>query len=225
MRAFTCPSCGATLEMKSSIAVCAVCKSCGSMVVRTDAAVESIGKVASLPDDLTPLQVGAGFTWEGRRYTILGRVRIGWRDGAWNEWFADDGGRPGWLAEAQGFLSIAFEEPVPAGLDGAMPALGAAVSIGGDSFRVADVKDAVCIGSEGELPFAAPKGRAATYADMLSETEAFAGLEDSSEGRRLYVGRYAPFRAFGFTALRALDGWRPPAAQTRSSDPRYDGRR
>lgn len=221
MRTFSCPACGAPLTMKSAVAVYAVCGSCGSMVVRTGVNLEAIGKVAALSDDLTPLQVGAEFVWDGGQFTILGRARIGWEDGAWNEWFADDGTRQGWLAEAQGFLSIAFERPVPPDLEGPMPALNTATRIDGTDFRVTDIKEAVCVGSEGELPFAAPKGRTAVYADMLSETEAFAGLEESSEGRRLYVGRYAPFGAFRFTNLRALDGWTPPRGAPGVDDPRY----
>ena len=224
MRTFSCPACGAPLTMKSAVAMYAVCASCGSMVVRTGVNLEAIGKVASLPDNLTPLQVGTQFAWDGGQFAILGRTRVGWQDGAWNEWFVDDGTRQGWLAEAQGFLSIAFERPVPPALDGHLPALNDAVPIDGTTFRVSDVKEAVCLGSEGELPFAAPKGRTATYVDMLSQTEAFAGLEQSPDGRRLYVGQYAPFAAFRFENLRPLDGWTPARGPTQAGDPRYGAR-
>ncbi len=82
MLATTCPSCGAELHFRSSVTICAVCASCGSMVVRSDVAVAAIGAMASLPDDISPLQIGTDLTLDGRRYTVLGRVRMYWADGA-----------------------------------------------------------------------------------------------------------------------------------------------
>ena len=76
----------------------------------------------------------------------------------------------GWLAEAQGFFAVSFPVGVGGG-DGAggegLPVLDGVVGVRGLSYRVTDIKEAVCLGSEGELPFAAPKGRTSTYYDML----------------------------------------------------------
>ncbi len=220
MLAFTCPSCGAPIEFRSSVSVYAVCRSCGSTVVRSDAGVAAIGHMASLPDDVSPLQLGTELTWDGHTYTVLGRVRVAWEDGGWNEWFVSAGERQGWLAEAQGALSIAFEAPVPAELAGALPALGAQFVLNGQAFTVADIKQAMCAGSEGELPFAAPRGRGFTDIDLIGARGGFAGLEDSAEGRRFHLGQYAPFDAFRFRNLRRLDGWTPPVAG-RQDDPAF----
>ncbi len=215
-----CPSCGAPIAFRSAVGVYAVCRSCGSTVLRTDGAVAAIGRMAALPADVSPIQIGTQLAWRGTPFTVLGRIRTAWQDGAWNEWFLDGGGQPAWLAEAQGFLSIAFDAPVPAGLAGAPPALGSRLTVEGQVFGVADIKQAVCVGSEGELPFAAPHGRGTTYVDLVGAGGGFAGLEISPDGQRFFLGQYAPFHAFGFRNLRGLDGWAvPDPAADRSGDP------
>ena len=225
MAHYTCPSCGAELPFRSSVSVYAVCQSCGSTVVRNDRAVQSMGTMAALPEEISPMQVGTRLQWSGRTYTLLGRLRIGWADGAWTEWFIDDGaGGPGWLTEAQGLLAASFERPLPSDLGSALPELGAAVSLDGEMLRVADIKQGTCLGSQGELPFVALKGREATYVDMVGSTAGFAGLEYSAEGSRLYRGGYLPFAAFHFENLRQVEGWPAPAPGSPSHqrlDPRY----
>jgi hypothetical protein len=209
MAEYACPSCGAPMTFRSSFSVYAVCSFCGSTVLRTDRDVSLIGTMADLPDEMTPFQVGTGLSWHTDTYTLAGRVRMGWADGAWNEWFMDSANSKGWLSEAQGFLALAFETPVPRRLD-APVALGDVIEIAAGKFRVSDIKQAVCIGSEGELPFHAPPGRTATYYDMLSPAGGFAGLEQSGNERRLYVGDYVAFDDLRFTNLRDVEGWRVP---------------
>ena len=48
---------------------------------------------ASLPFDVSPIQIGTMGTFEGVGFTVIGRVRWGWTDGSWNEWLLlfDDG--------------------------------------------------------------------------------------------------------------------------------------
>jgi hypothetical protein len=223
MLATTCPSCGAELHFRSSVTVSAVCASCGSLVLRTDVKVEAIGAMASLPDDISPLQVGTDLTIGGRRYTILGRVRMYWADGAWNEWFMDDGATPGWLIEAQGFFSVAFPLPMPPGFaTNPWPALGTAITIDGVTYHVTDLKQATCAGSEGELPFTAPRGRQVRYADLTGADGGFAGLEEAEDGRTLYVGRNIHFDDVAFNNLRGVEGWIAPAGDARlAGDPEY----
>lgn len=217
-----CPSCGAAIPFRSSVSVYAVCAYCGSTVVRRDRDVEAIGRVADLPPEMTPLQVGTELEWQGVHYTLAGRLRVAWQDGAWNEWYMVAGDTAGWLADAQGFLSVAFAEPLDPASDlaaGAMPALGATVTVAGRDFRVTDIKEAACVGAEGELPFPAPAGRTATYFDMLDPLGGFAGLEADVEGVALYRGAYVGFDQLRLRNLRALEGWAAPTALAGTDDP------
>src|SRR5207245_2075038 len=104
------PSCGAPVNFQSSVAVFSVCPFCASMLVRQDLNIAMIGKQATLPDDQSVLQISTQGTFAKTHFTLQGRLRLAWKDGFWNEWFAwCDDGRTAWLAEAQGFLSFYFQ--------------------------------------------------------------------------------------------------------------------
>lgn len=207
---YNCPSCAAELEFKSNISVYAVCPYCASMIVRRDTMVGSIGKMATLPDEITPLQLGTSGRFGKDSFTIIGRARMKWAGGFWNEWFLymDDGTRA-WLAEAQGTYAISTEVEDFRKKDSLnIPKLGTYVQINKQKYYVTDVKQAECIGSEGELPYEAAKGRMAKYIDMLGRDGEFASIEFSGEGQRAYIGQYAEFPELNLQNLRELDGWR-----------------
>ncbi|HEY8190171.1 MAG TPA: DUF4178 domain-containing protein [Micavibrio sp.] len=225
MKKFNCPSCGAEAAFHSSLSVYAVCAYCRSMLVRRDVDVESIGTMAALPDDMSPLQIGTEGYYAGVRFTLIGRMKIGWEDGTWNEWFMmSDDGRKGWLAEAQGFYAACFEiedglhpnaerafenpeglsleeDPMPA------PRLGSYITLNDAKLKVVDVKQAVCIGSEGELPFAAPQGRKTQSIDLLGPDGEFACIEMEGDKRRVYLGHYLEWDEMNCRNSRVLEGW------------------
>jgi hypothetical protein len=210
MTQLPCPACGGTVRFQSRISVFAVCPYCAQMLVRRDLDIEAIGKMALLQDEMTPLQVGPGGFFEGRRFTLLGRIKQQWSGGNWNEWYAlFDDGRIGWLAEAQGFLMMSFDI---SGSGAALPPRhplqpGQAIKLENAAYKVDDIKEVMCAGSEGELPFRAPKGRHSTSVDLTGAGETFACLEYSEEGTRAFAGKYVEFESLKLQNLRALDGW------------------
>lgn len=217
MKKFNCPSCGAEVVFNSNHSVYAVCKYCHSMIVRHDLDVEAIGTMASLPEDMSPFQIGTEGYYQGTHFSLVGRMKMGWEDGAWNEWFmATDDGRKGWLAEAQGFYSICFEvDPPP--LEFAVRAIqsqkqdnhfiGSALVFNNQKLNIADVKKATCIGSEGELPLASPQGRMIVSVDLLGAYGEFASVEIETGKLRAYSGRYVDWKAMRCSNVRIFDGW------------------
>ena len=210
MKKFPCPSCGAEVPFKSSISVFAVCSYCGSQLVRRDMDIENLGKRAELPEDMSPFQIGTQGRFEGATFELVGRMRIAWDEGFWNEWYAlFNDGREGWLAEAQGFLMMSFRTDPP----GILPkkekmALGFALSVAKHGvFEVDDIKYAKCVGSEGELPLAAASGRTSLSIDLSGAENRFAAIEYSDSGERFFVGRYVEFNDMKFTNLRELNDW------------------
>lgn len=204
---FNCPSCGGEVVFKSRVTVFAVCSYCSSMLVRHDLDLEIIGKMAELLPDMSPLQIGARGKYQGAGFELVGRLKISWQDGSWNEWYAlFDDGKCGWLAEAQGFWMISFEHPADNApeLKDLLPEK--QISLGLD-FQVTDIKDTVCQGSEGELPMRSPKGRKAVSVDLSGPKDEFACLDYSDDGIRAYIGRYVEFEDFQFQGLREIDGW------------------
>lgn len=215
MQTYKCPSCGSEVKFQSSVSVTCVCPACRSLIVRKDKDVEAIGKIAELPDDISPFQIGTQGIYKGTHFGLIGRMKIGWEDGCWNEWFMyTDSGKKGWLEEAQGFLAISFEETLPDSIRKELqsPKLGHFVTLGGKPFSVADIKETECISSEGELPLVATKGIKSTAIDLISRDGGFASVEyDKEKGdARLYIGEYLEFNQLHFSHLRELPGWKMP---------------
>lgn len=178
------------------------------MIVRHDMDLEALGEMAQVPDDVSPLKIGSRGGYAGTRFDVIGRLKVAWEEGYWNEWsllFED--GRHGWLAEAMGFYMLSFEQKDTAKVPGA-----ANLRVGGkyelvpsQVFFVDDMKDAVCIGSEGELPFQGLMGRKTRSVDLSNNAGEYACIEYStSEGVRLFTGRYVNFEDLEFSNLRDL---------------------
>ncbi len=178
------------------------------MVVRHDVDVESIGQMAALPPDISPLQIGTTGHIDNQTFSLIGRVRVGYEEGTWNEWYAAFGdGRYGWVAEAQGIFMVTFAIEPLQGIKQSDLSLGSFVKIDGDSFKTIDRKRTTCIGSEGELPFVATPGREAWSIDLGGPGNLFASAEFSDGASRFYSGRYARFSELNFSNLREVPGW------------------
>lgn len=209
MQTYQCPACGAPINFKSSITLYATCEYCTALVIRKDLKLESLGKVARLPNDVSPLQIGTTGKYMGVSFEIIGRLKVAWQKGIWNEWFLLFGNQEeGWLAEAQGMYMMSFEEPynvlAPAQSDLAVTDV-IQIQIDKTQLRdarradakyspsklyfargeiskvyvVEDIKAIACLGSEGELPFKAQTGRLSTSVDLTAPNNAFATLEYS----------------------------------------------
>lgn len=163
-----CPGCGAPLDFRSPASVMAVCGYCQTTALRTDEGLRDQGKITQVLDELSPLRVGVTGSFEGRAFTLLGRLRLEYDNGYWLEWFAafDDGGE-GWLSEASGQYVFTVRQPPVANappFDGLKP--GKLFNWNGKPYRASDVRTARCTGGQGELPFAVGIGWEAKTADF-----------------------------------------------------------
>jgi len=216
-----CPACGASVQFRSA-APYAVCPYCQSLLVRRDATLESIGRVADVPEDFSPMQLNVSGVFEGRRFTLIGRIRKAWDQGSWSEWCAlFDDQRLGWLGEAQGDLVMTFERsldtfsprPTLATLKSAEPTR--IFTIDERVFTVTDVKNVVLLGAQGELISCPPNGPAMRSMDLLGPDGEFATIEVIAGEASVFTGRFVEFSECGFSGLRALEGWTPPVAVSR----------
>jgi len=212
MTVFACPTCGGEVHFGTG-APYSVCRYCKSLLVKGTTAVEMVGRAAEVPDDFSPLQIGAGGRFENRPFQVVGRQRKVWEEGSWNEWcvqFEDQ--RFGWLAEAQGDLVMTFEQP-PGALEGAPSAEvaarvqpGTAWRIGGRRYSVSDVKQVSCQGAEGELSAVFGPGERILSIDLRGDGLAFATVEFHRAAVTSFVGRFVEFAECQFSNLRQL-GW------------------
>ena len=209
MKKYNCPSCGAEVMLQSAASVFCVCQYCRSTLVRHDVDLELVGKMADLKDDSTIFQIGSSGRYKGE-FVFVGRVRVSWEDGFWNEWFVRyDDGRDGWLAEAQGFYMISEPVQTPDELPKESDVVpGLVIQIGKLSYTVDDIKQVTYSFAEGELPFAAPQGFHGVSIDLSHGESDFASLSYGANGDvDVFTGKYLEFEKFHFQNVRQLDGW------------------
>lgn len=214
MTAGHCPTCGAEIAFRTG-APYLVCRFCKSLLVRSDVSVESVGKVAAVPDDFSPLQLGVTGQCDRRKFSVVGRIRKVWEEGSWNEWcvlFEDQ--HYGWLAEAQGDLVMTFKAPesvmeggAPSTIQAAQVEPGTTWRLDGRSFEVTDVKQVSCQGAEGELEDAFAPGEQVLCIDLQGAGREFATVEFRARTVKAYLGRFVEFADCHFENLRQLAGW------------------
>ncbi len=205
-----CPSCGGEVVFQRTLSIFAVCPYCASTLLRSDINVEVVGKMATLSDDWSPIQVGTMGRIGPVSFTVAGRVTLRWERGTWNEWFLySDDQNHGWLSEAQGFYCVSFPADFPpsAPQDQALLKTGTSFQIGDGQYTIKDIKQAQCIGSQGELPFCGAVGRKSISVDCTGADGLFACLDYSGDGCLAFVGKFYNFADLHFSGLRELDGW------------------
>lgn len=211
-----CPQCGGPVPFKTSTSLYAVCGFCKSTLVRTDIDLKKLGTSADLPPDISPLQLGTSGQYEGKGFEVVGRLKVHWQEGVWNEWhiwFAD--GRTGWLAEAMGLFMVNFELPAfnNKGVFRGVPKrgnvqVGTSFTLDGRDYLIQDVKDCEVVASEGELGYAGFTGRKSTNVDLIGLQQRYACIEYVNDEYNFYAGRYIGFDELQLKNLRELDGWK-----------------
>ena len=215
-----CPNCGAEVVFRSAALPSRVCDYCQTILVRRGQGVEAVGKAASLPFDVSPVQIGTRGTFGNRNFEVIGRVRWGWTDGSWNEWLLlfDDGSNA-WLGEAMGQFMLTQERPlgdiaapaVNALAEGENVPVGSTAEVDGETLIVSDAREATCIAAEGELPFPAPTGLTIYSVDFRTTSGRVASLQREEGMPSFYDGRYVTLAELAPRNLRAIEGWPMPA--------------
>jgi hypothetical protein len=216
-----CPNCGAPIRFGSNDLPVKVCDYCHSSVLRTGGNLQAIGKVAEVPEDVSPLQLGVRGRDGDRRFELVGRVRWRYADGAWNEWLAlFDDGSTGWVGESSGrymmLRQVAENALAPVLVDqvksGRLIAVGTPITINGIEYVASDAKQVTCVASEGELPFHAPLGLSAVSVDLMTPDGGCASIQKDTDGEvEIYTGRYTALDGLHVTGLRSFEGWPMPA--------------
>lgn len=164
-----------------------------------------------MPDDNSPIQLGTHGTWEGKAFEVVGRLKVRYDRGLWNEWylyFSNDS--TGWLAEAQGFWMISFDAPENVAIPRKdLLNLGGSARLGDTEYVVIDLKDVTYAGVEGELPFSVEPDYRSLVVDLGAPKGRFATLDFPKTGiPHAYLGQYVHFDELNLRNLRELEGWK-----------------
>jgi hypothetical protein len=190
MQTVSCPSCGAPVQFRSFASVMAVCEFCHASVIKDGDAVKDLGKMSSVLEDFSPIQIGTAGELGGRAFTVVGRIQLRYSAGMWNEWYLlYDDASTGWLGDSSGLFTVTTERAV----EGELPAFdaihpGTRYRIGADGYTASEKRVADCTGGQGELPFKVGAGYQARVADFRDDVR-FLTL-DYSDGERpvVYTG-------------------------------------
>lgn len=215
----SCPNCGAAVRFRSADLPVKICDYCRSTLVRSGDTLQAMGKVAQVPEDVSPLQIGTRGRDNNVGFELIGRIRMRWSGGGWNEWLAlADDGSSFWLSEAMGrfMLMRASQqsgmrtEAVRRVRDEQFVRIGSDATIDRISYTVTDVKEATFVGSDGELPFSTPANTPIRSVDLMAPGGECASIQKDRGEVALYVGRYVTLADIGATNLRAFEGWPMP---------------
>lgn len=167
-----CPGCGAPVEFRSAQSTHAVCAYCSSTVVREGEVLKRTGKMAELFDDHSPLQLTTSGKYQGRAFTLVGRLQYKYPVGSWSEWHAlmDDDGASAFLSEDNGAYvwvqAQATQQPLP---EAARFRVGATTAINGKTYTVTSTQTVVLVAAQGELPRLPPLGAPHAMVELRSQ--------------------------------------------------------
>jgi hypothetical protein len=173
-----------------------VCGYCRFVVVRTDRGLEKHGRIADLLELPSPLVVGHGGFWAGKRFEVEGRVqydRVGAASAPWQEFllgFPEDGSTC-WVASAQGRWYATREVQALGAPSSDYLSPGATIDLGQHgAWVVQELGLRQLKSAEGNLT-GIPKPDVVTrFADLSGPQGRFATLDygDGSEPPQLFVG-------------------------------------
>ena len=207
-QAYQCPSCGAPVNFASLANAYAVCAYCRAMLVRHDMDLDNLGKMAQLMDDSSPLQIGTTGVFKKMSFSLIGRLQQVWDQGYWNEWHMLISKKErAWLAEAQGFYGLCFEQSKITPPAKEKIAIGYEMKMGGRVYEVTDIKEVVTKAWEGELPSLVNPNSKFLSVDLSAEEPYFASFNYHEKGADVFLGVYKDFEALQFRNLRELEDW------------------
>ena len=191
-KSLSCPSCGASHDIRNPGVIMYVCEYCGNAVYWDEEKVQSAGKQSVLPEGFSRLYRGATGSLHQKRFSVLGRVRYSFGRGFWDEWyleFADGVNR--WLTEDNHELAVQAQVSAEGITAFDSYKTGSLVHHGDKSFLVQEVGHAECIGLEGDLPKMIASGEKYPYVDASSPDGDYTlGIEFDDEMPTLFVGRW-----------------------------------
>lgn len=208
-RGTSCPNCGAPVTFRWSGAVQSACPFCKSILIRTDLDLKTVGQVADLPPDPSPIQLLTEGTYKGKKFQVTGRLVYEWEQGGWNEWhIVMSDGQSGWLSDAQLQYAVSFRAnggPLPTQQE---ISRGNHVPYQSTDFEVSTLTVARYKGFEGELPFPYFEKSDMLFADLRSSGREFGTLDYSEDPPLLFVGEWVEFDELQLKNLREFEGWK-----------------
>ena len=200
-----CPGCGAPVEFRSAQSTHAVCGYCRSTVVREGDQLARLGKMAEVFADFSPLQLAASGRWDGRGFSVVGRLQYRYEGGGWTEWQTvfDDGGS-GTLSEDNG--AFVFSTPLADARD--IPdaehlRVGARTAVGGATYTVSFHQMVSLSAAEGELSHLPPIGQPFDMVELRGADGVVCSIDYGGAAPAVSLGREVRLDDLALKGLRS----------------------
>lgn len=215
-----CPTCGAELILKNRFSKTVICRFCQSLVLLRQKDPIEVGKLGELTPDMSVLQIGCQGIFNEVPFEIIGRLKLTWRNGFWNEWYLnEENGKPAWITEAMGFYSYIYEQDFPEELFHNYFASERSLCLGDKlifnkiPYVLTDIKNYLLEGIEGELPFNIKRNQKGKTFDFKSNTTQCVYIDLAEEGspqeqsKRFFIGEHVSLDSLQIQHLREFDDW------------------
>ncbi len=191
-REFECPSCGGRIESSNPGSRSVSCGYCGQTSHINADNLQAVGSKNLLIDYGSILSLGRTIEIKERKFRVMGRIRIEYDDGFWDEWYLNyDGDKEAWLQEDDGSF-VLFSEKKGAGalrLEQDRIQVGSTLTFAPEFQKVfvTSKSKAKVIGGEGELPFTITPGEPADFIEGIQGGRVIS-LEVLPTEVRLFMG-------------------------------------
>lgn len=192
MATATCPSCGGNLNITVQTSKMITCSYCGMISYINAGNLAMIGQKSFLVDYGSIFKIGKKGKIKDLDFQVIGRIRIDYEDGFFDEWYLDTPKGQKWLSEDEGkfvFFHESNEIFNPKIFDLLNYSVGEVYNFNNSFLFVAEKSIAKINGGEGELPFQVEPNQSANYVDTLYNQKlySFEFLPNSVE---LHIGNY-----------------------------------
>jgi len=189
MSAYTCTSCGASIEVKNRFSKVIVCDYCGTHLKVKGNDISESGKYPKIADFPSIFELGSKGTILEKPFTALGRMQYNCDGGHYDEWFLDYDGGTAWFTEDEGTYTL-YTDLLEVTDIPAMESLkaGQNITVGDRKVMIQEKGVATVAGGEGELSYYVEPGSKITYVDGVSDGKKVS-IEYSEDEVELFIGR------------------------------------
>ena len=190
-RTFECPSCGGEIKSENAASRSVSCPYCGQTSHLNADSLEAAGNQHLLIDYGSMFSVGMTATLKNHKFRVLGKLRIEYDDGFWDEWFVHllDSGKNAWIQEDDGAFVFFVEGEGLEDIQYDNIHVGTNISLT-DTYNnvfITSKSRAKVEGGEGELPFAIIPGDTADFIEGVQDG-AVVSVEILPGENNLFVG-------------------------------------
>jgi ribosomal protein S27E len=192
MASATCPSCGGKLTITAQNSKMVTCSYCGMISYINAGNLAMIGQKSFLVDYGSILKIGKNGKIKNLDFQVIGRLRIDYEDGFFDEWFLNTPQGTQWLSEDEGkfvFFHECIEINDPRIFDLLTAKVGTSFKYNDLELFITEKSKAKINGGEGELPFQIQPQQKADFVDCLANKKLYS-FEFLPNTIELHIGNY-----------------------------------